>query len=206
MAHTATGHSRIRDLPPSMSKLIVHGGTPLQGRIIPSSNKNAVLHNFSGGTSSILKTVEGSDSNAFIGRLGHQLQCCLSHDSQGTLAANKQLRKVVTSGRLAGTLLSLDNSTVGENNGQRKSVLSHSTITVRVGARAASTNHTGDLGARTGIRAEKEVMICQVFIEFLPVHSRLHNNVKILLVQSNDLVHAGKVQGNTTVNRREMTL
>ncbi len=43
MAHTATGHSRIRDLPPSMSKLIVHGGTPLQGRIIPSSNKNAVL-------------------------------------------------------------------------------------------------------------------------------------------------------------------
>ena len=26
-----------------MSKLIVHGGTPLQGRIIPSSNKNAVL-------------------------------------------------------------------------------------------------------------------------------------------------------------------
>ena len=26
-----------------MTKLIVHGGTPLQGRIIPSSNKNAVL-------------------------------------------------------------------------------------------------------------------------------------------------------------------
>ena len=26
-----------------MSNLIVHGGTPLQGRIIPSSNKNAVL-------------------------------------------------------------------------------------------------------------------------------------------------------------------
>ena len=36
-----TLYSRI--FPLYMSKLIVHGGTPLQGRIIPSSNKNAVL-------------------------------------------------------------------------------------------------------------------------------------------------------------------
>ena len=26
-----------------MSNLVVHGGTPLRGRIIPSANKNAVL-------------------------------------------------------------------------------------------------------------------------------------------------------------------
>ena len=28
---------------PSMSHLVVHGGTPLRGRLVPSANKNAVL-------------------------------------------------------------------------------------------------------------------------------------------------------------------
>lgn len=34
---------RAPKFPHSMSHLIVHGGTPLSGRIVPSANKNAVL-------------------------------------------------------------------------------------------------------------------------------------------------------------------
>ncbi|KAI6761489.1 hypothetical protein HG531_002042 [Fusarium graminearum] len=160
-------------------------------------DRNTLTNNLAHAISGVADRGETADSNT--GRLGFDgdLESGLGDKTKGALRADEEFGKVVASRALARSLPGLDNCAVSEDNCQAKNPLAHGTVAVGVSTAASGTDHATNHGTRAGVGREEEALLTKVVVESLPTHGRLDNNIKILLVKIDDLVHTAKVDGDT---------
>ncbi|KAI6769634.1 hypothetical protein HG530_004263 [Fusarium avenaceum] len=147
----------------------------------------------------------GPGSNA--GRLGldSDLEGGFSHKTESSLRANEKLGKVVASRTLTRPLPGLDDGAVGENNSQAEDPFTHGTVAVGISTAASSTDHASNHSTRAGVGREEKTFLAKVIVQSLPAHSGLDNNIEILLVKVDDLVHTAEIDRNTLASRGKVT-
>lgn len=139
----------------------------------------------------------GNGNTLVFGNDGH-FQGGFGDDSQSPFTTNEQLGQVVTCTRLPGAPTGLDDGAIRENNSEGDNPISHRTVLISVGARAASANHAANFGTRTRVWREEHAVIMEIFIQVLPAESRLYNNVEIFGVEFENLVHSAEVNADTS--------
>ena len=106
---------------------------------------------------------------------------------------------------MRGALAGLDHGAVGEDDGEGDDPVLHRAVAVRVGARAAGADHAADLRARSWVRREEEPVFRELLVQPFPADGGLDDDVQILLVKLEDVVHPGEVDADPAPSRGEVT-
>lgn len=149
---------------------------------------------------------EGGDGDAGGSGLDGDLKGGFGDETEGSLRADEELGEIVTGGALARTLSGLDDGTIGEDDSQAEDPFAHSTVSVGIGTTASSSNHTSNHGTRAWVRREEKSLLAQVVIQGLPAHGGLDDNIQVLLVQLDDLVHSAEIDRHTISGGGEVAL
>ena len=138
------------------------------------------------------------DALQFQGHLGDQAQCAFGTD--------KQAGQVIARRCLFRALRRTDNAAIGHNGLQRDNVVFHCAITHCVGARCTRGRHAAKRGIGPRINRKEQSAIPQISVQLFARDPRLHDAIKVVSIDGDDLVHRAHIHRNAARGRVHMPL
>ena len=126
-------------------------------------------------------------------------------EAERAFAADEDAREVVAGAALARPLARLDDRAVGQDDGEAQDPVFHRAVAVGVRAGAPCPHHAADHGARAGVGGEEEALFGELGVEGFPAYGGLDDDVEIVFVQREDLVHAPKVDADAAYRSGEVS-
>lgn len=139
---------------------------------------------------------EGYDGDGFVLGLDGEFEGGFGDEAEGAFGADKEFGEVVAGGGFTWALAGFDDGAVGEDDSHGEDPFAHGAVAGGVGAGAAGANHAADHGAWSWVGWEKEVVFGEEGAEVFPTDSGLDDNVEIIGVEGDNLVHAVEIDAD----------
>lgn len=148
---------------------------------------------------------EARHRNALGFRLDGHFERGFRHETERAFAADEEACEVIPRAALPWSLPGFDHRAVREHDCQAEHPFAHRAVAVGVRAGAPRPHHAANLGAGARVRREEETVLGEFFIEVFPAQRGLNDDVKIIFVQRENLVHAPEIHADAASGGGEMT-